>query len=930
MSDNNTPSTVEQSNIHPVQITDELKTCFINYAMSVIVDRALPNVYDGLKPVQRRSIYGMYEQKIFYGTKTVKSAKVVGDVMGRFHPHGDSAIYETIVRMAQPFSLRYPLVHGNGNFGNIDGDGAAAMRYTEISMSKICAEMVADIEKETVDTVLNYDGSETMPVVLPNKFPNLLVNGATGIAVGMATNIPTHNLTETINATIATIQNPEITISELMQYIPAPDFPTGGIIYGQEGIRRGYETGNGKVIIRAKTHVEGEEGEKQSIVIDEIPYCVRKQRLVERINECMREKLVEGITSVEDYSGKDHDVRIVIGIRKDQVPEIVLNKLFKLTDLQSSFPMNMLALVDNRPEVLNLKQMLELFIKHRKEIVIRRTVHDLAKARDRAHKLESYAVALANIDEIIELIKTSENKTVAREKLMSKGWDYGDLNSIIERTEDGKELTKPSYISDKFGCVDGLYYLSDIQADAILEMQLHRLTNLESTKIYDEYNALKEEIKEYLSILVSDEKLKSIIISELEVIRENYGDARRSVIELNTSEISKKDLIEAEAAVITLSHEGYIKYQPLDEYTTQARGGKGKRATKMKDEDFIDSMYVVNTHDTVLCFTNLGRVFSMNVYDLPLASSNSKGRPIVNMLRLNEGEKVKVILPIDNFDGERFLLFATSSGLVKKTKLNAYKNINVGGLIAIKLKEGDEIVNVAITSGKDNVVLFSSDGRACMFNEYYPGLVTDEGVDIADEDVVDEVDDDANDEGLTDDAIFSPSYKGGIRPSGRATSGVRGIKLAKSHKLVSMIVVDPNVDKFLMVCENGYGKRTLVADFPRRSRNCKGVIAIKTSERNGRLVGAIQVADSDQTILITSAGILIRVNIAPIACSGRNTQGVRIIKMEEGSSLVAIQRVLEDDRDDVTEQVVEADTTNTEGVAVQVTENQQADTPSEG
>jgi DNA gyrase subunit A len=928
MSDNSTTQSNPSSNIRPVKITEELKTSFINYAMSVIVDRALPDVRDGLKPVHRRSLFAMYGLKNFINTPTKKSARIVGDVIGKYHPHGDTAVYETLVRMAQPFSMRYPLVDGQGNFGNIDGDKAAAMRYTEIRMSKIANEMIADLEKETVDTTPNYDNTEQIPVVMPNKFPNLLVNGTSGIAVGMATSIPPHNLTEVTDATLALIDNPDIDLDGLMQYIKAPDFPTGGIIYGTSGIREAYATGNGRAVIRAKTHIEGEEDGKQSIVIDEIPYTISKKRLVERISECVRDKIIEGITEIYDYSGKDHDVRVVINLRRGESPEIVLNKLFKHTQMQISFGINMLALVDNHPEVLTLKQILQAFVKHRREIVTRRTVYDLRKCRDRAHKLEGFAVALKNIDEIIHIIRNSSNRVEAKLHLMEHGWDYGMLDSFIERATDGSELCKPDTIAEKFGCHDGKYFLSDPQCEAILDMQLHRLTGLEYDKIVSEYQDLVAQIKDLLRILDSETRLLEVIREELVYIRNTYGDQRRSVLVAESSEITKADLIEAESAVITLSHAGYIKYQPLAEYEAQARGGRGRRAAKMKDEDVIDSMYVVNTHDTILCFTSLGKVFSLKVYDLPLATSNTKGRPIVNLLRLEENEAVQAILPVNEFDKHRYLFFATERGLVKKTKLFAYRNVNVNGLKAIRLIEGDKLVNVALTTGNDTIALFSSAGFASFFNEYYPGYDDDgddsveEVAEVSDEEVAsEEVDVENSDAETTDsdneDVVVTSSANRGVKPCGRVAAGVRGIKLTPNAKLVSMIVIDPEIKDVLIACENGFGKRTYVEEFPLRSRNCKGVIAIKTSERNGNVIGAIQVAEDDQVIMINDGGVLIRTYIKQISRTGRNAQGVKLIRLDDNVKLVSMERVIGEDDEELVSEVdkVEGDVSeNIEGV----------------
>ena len=921
MSDNTTSRDTLPENVRPVKITEQLQTSFINYAMSVIVDRALPDVRDGLKPVHRRSLYSMYKLRNFYNTKHLKSARVVGDVIGKYHPHGDTSVYDTIVRMAQDFSLRYPLVDGHGNFGDADGYKPAAMRYTEVRMSKICGEMVADLEKETVDTVPNYDNSEEIPVVMPNKLPNLLINGTSGIAVGMATNIPTHNLTEVVNATVALMRNPELTVDDLMQYIPAPDFPGGGIIYGQNEIKRAYRTGNGKAIIRAKTSIDDDGNGRQKIVVTELPYGVGPAEIEKKISECIRDRTIEGITRVNNGSTKN--VHIEIFLRQNESPEIVLNKLFQQTRMQISFPINMLALVNNRPEVLNLKQIIEYFIKHRKEVVTRRTVYDLKVARERAHRLEALLVALSNIDEIINIIRSSANRQAAHEALMVHPWKYGDLSSLIQVDASGRELCKPEYIDAAFGIRDGFYYFSDPQTTAILDMPLHRLTNLERSKISEEYGELTASIKYYLEILGSEELLRNIIIEELEEIRNTYGDARRSVIETNTAEITKKDLVDPVSAVITLSHAGYIKYQPLSEYEAQKRGGRGRRATLVKDEDVIDSMYVVNTHDTVLCFTSRGKVFSINVYDLPEASSNSKGRPIVNMLRLDENESIQTIVPVNSFEENKFLFFATSNGYVKKTKLSAYKNVNAQGLRAIKLDEGVSLVNVALTSGSDVIGLFSSDGRACLFNEYSPLTPTadatvdaesenEEGADVAEEaaDVSADVENDA--EGSEDDAlVIGPNYKGGVRASGRVSRGVRGMNLAKGHQVVSMMVVDATLPYVLIATENGFGKRSPVADFPLRRRNAKGVIAIKGEDRNGRVIGAVQVTDGDEIILINNAGILVRTRVDEVSVISRYGQGVRLIRLDEGLKLVSVQRVVKTDD----EEQNEAEAPDAEGAA---------------
>ncbi len=907
MSDNDITQSNISANVKTVKITDQLKTSFINYAMSVIVDRALPDVRDGLKPVHRRSLYAMYGLKNFYGTPTKKSARIVGDVIGKYHPHGDTAVYDTLVRMAQPFSMRYPLVDGQGNFGNIDGDKAAAMRYTEIRMSKIANEMIGDLEKETVDTVPNYDNTEEIPVVLPNKFPNLLVNGSSGIAVGMATNIPPHNLTEVINATLALIKDPNITVDGLMQHLPAPDFPTGGLIYGLEGVREAYATGNGRVIMRAKVHFEGEEDNKPAIVIDEIPYNVSKKRLVEKISECIRDKSVEGITEINDYSGKDHEVRVVIKLRRGEVPEIVLNKLYKHTQMQSSFAINMLALVDNQPEILTLKLILEHFVKHRREIVTRRTVFDLKKCRERAHKLEGFAVALKNIEEIIQVIRSSANRPEAKIRLMERGWNYGMLDKLIERAADGRELCKPETISAQFGCRDGLYYLSEPQVEAILDMQLHRLTGLEYDKIVAEYGDLVKSIKEFLHILTSEERLLEVICEELVEIRETYGDKRRSEIKGVSIAITKADLIESAEAVITLSNAGYIKYQPVEEFEEQHRGGRGRKAAKMKEEDLIHSFYIANTHDDILLITSIGRVFKLKTYDLPLASFNTKGIPVVNLLSLQEKEAVQNIIAIKDFDESRYLVIATKNGFIKKLSLKHIKNINTSGKRVITLTEGDEVVDTAISSGDDLISLFTSAGFCITFNEYYPAG------DDADEQDADDDNDSANaeldsEEADTDDeaegealdnsnltieelkARYRTTKLSGLRPQGRSSRGVRGIRLKDGAQLVSMVVIDPTIPHFIIACENGYGKRSRVTDFRITARGSKGVIAINTSERNGKLVGAAQVNEDDNIIIITSNGTLIRTRVSEINVIGRQAAGVIVIKLDNDAKIVGLRK----------------------------------------
>ncbi len=909
-------------NVKQVKITDQLKTSFINYAMSVIVDRALPDVRDGLKPVHRRSLFAMYNLGIVWGTPTKKSARVVGEVIGKYHPHGDTAVYDTIVRMAQDFSLRYPLIYGQGNFGTLDGDKAAAMRYTEVRMSKLAREVVADLGpkndfKETVDLVANYDNSEMMPSVMPCRFPNLLVNGTSGIAVGMATNIPTHNMREVINATLATMENPDITVDELLQHIPGPDFPTGGIIYGVSGIREAYETGHGSIVVRARTHIEGKENEKQSIVIDEIPYAVNKKDLVEKINSCIRDKSIEGITEVNDYSGRNHAVRVVIGVRKGEAPEIILNQLFKRTTMQVHFPINMLALNDGHPEVLSLKQIISLFIKFRKEVVTRRSVHELKKNRSIAHNLEGCLVVLNNIDEVIQIIRSSVNRAEAQQRLMDKGWPFGQIDELIERAADGREICRPEDLnSDKYGIHDGLYHLSDLQAAYILDMPLHRLTGLEYNDLKDNYNDLVVKIKYLIEILNNDDKLLGVIRDELVAIRDTYGDDRRSEIQGERPEITKEDLIAAETAVITLSHDGYVKYQPVSEYQVQKRGGRGRRATKMKEEDVIDSMYVVNTHDTILCLTSLGRVFSLKVYELPTSSGNSKGHPIVNLLNLRDGEKVQSIIAVDNLeDDSRYLMLASKYGLVKKTKLSLFRNINKNGIIAISLKEGDSLVSAILTSGKDVIGIFSSDGNACIFNEYYSendaddGSVEDDSQEDANTDDnqdasenSDESDTNANaKKDISDWWNPNPNSHKGIRPMGRSASGVRAIRLRGDATVVSMILLKQDGGDILVVASNGIGKRSRLNTFRLTARNAKGVIAIKLTEKPdgtmNHVVGVLQVQPQDQLVMISSSGILIRTKVDGISIVGRNSQGVRLINLDEGTELNSIEKLLDEDEE---------------------------------
>ena len=909
-------SHLQPLNIRPVRITEQLKTAFINYAMSVIVDRALPDVRDGLKPVHRRCLFSMYMNGYDSTGKTVKSAKVVGDVIGKYHPHGDTSAYDTLVRMAQNFSLRYPLVIGQGNFGNLDGDKAAAMRYTEIKMARIANEMVEDLGprndfKETVDQVPNYDGSEMMPSVMPNRFPNLLVNGSSGIAVGMATNIPSHNLREIIDATIALIDDPNITIDGLMKFVPGPDFPTGGIIYGVSGVREAYETGRGSIIIRSRTHIEGKPGEKQCIVIDEIPYNVNKKELVTRINACIREKTIEGLTEVNDYSGRNHDVRVVIGIRKGEAPEILLNQLFKRTNMQISYGINMLALNDGHPEVMNLKQILEAFVKHRREVITRRTVHDLKRSRAQAHILEGMLVVLSNIDEVIRIIRESANKNEAKIALMNRGWDFSLLTELIARAADGSEICRPEDLEDPaYGIHDNLYHLSDRQTESILNMPLHRLTGMEYNEVQDGYKDLVAKIRSFLEILENDSVLVEVIRKELREIRDTYGDDRRSEIQGERPEITMEDLIVPETAVITMSRTGYVKYQPLAEYREQKRGGRGKRAAKVKDEDVIDNIYIVNTHDTILCFSSIGKVYPLKVYELPSSSSQSKGLPIVNLLPLEENERIISILPVDKFDEDRYLMLITKRGLIKKTSLALFKNLRKTGILAIKFMEGDTLAGSAITAGKDVIGVFASNGYAAVFNEYY-GAAAAEGDEDAEDDLpdteeagdaddADEADDDASAAQEKDISSYwnpAPDAKG-IRPSGRASRGVRAIKLAPGAEVVSMVVFKQDAGMVLTVSSSGLGKLTPLSRYRLCNRNCKGVISIKLTQHNGKqaqVVGVLQAQMNDQIVLITSDGILIRTKVEQIRVCGRFSQGVKLINIGENSELIAVEKVLGED-----------------------------------
>ncbi|NUZ09308.1 DNA gyrase subunit A [Pseudoalteromonas sp. McH1-7] len=870
--------------ILPVNIEDELKNSYLDYAMSVIVGRALPDVRDGLKPVHRRVLFAMNELKNDWNKPYKKSARVVGDVIGKYHPHGDSAVYDTIVRMAQPFSLRYMLVDGQGNFGSVDGDSAAAMRYTEVRMAKVAHELLADLEKETVDYVPNYDGTEQIPDVLPTKIPNLLVNGSSGIAVGMATNIPPHNLTEVINGCLAVIQNPDITIEELIDYIPGPDFPTAAIISGKKGIEQAYKTGRGKIYIRAKAEIEvDEKTNKETIIVHEIPYQVNKARLIEKIAELVKDKKVEGISALRDESDKD-GMRIVIEIKRGEVGEVVLNNLYAQTQLQTVFGINMVALDNNQPKCFNLKEMLDAFIIHRREVVTRRTVFDLRKARDRAHTLEGLAIALANIDPIIELIRRSPTPAEAKAALTARGWDLGNVKAMLERTGE-ENVARPDWLAEELGIRDGQYYLSEQQAQAILDLRLHKLTGLEHEKILAEYKELLDIIAELLYILSSPERLMEVIRDELVEIKDTYGDERRTEITAAAHDISLEDLINEEDVVVTLSHEGYVKYQPLSDYEAQRRGGKGRSATKMKDEDFIERLLVANTHDTILCFSTAGRLYWLKVYQLPLASRAARGKPIVNLLPLEADERITTILPVREYEEDKFIVMATASGIVKKTPLTAYSRQRASGIIAINLNEGDSLIGANITTGENDIMLFTEHGKVVRFNEKQRDSETGE----------------VKRDPETGEELLA------LRPMGRTATGVRGIKMPDDVKVVSLIVPQGE-GAILTVTENGYGKRTPLEEYPAKSRATQGVVSIKVTERNGSVVGAVQVDDNDEIMLISNRGTLVRTRVNEVSTVGRNTQGVILIRTMEEEKVVGLQRIEEIEVEDLPEgEIVEAE-----------------------
>ncbi len=843
--------------ISPINLEDEMRQSYLDYAMSVIVGRALPDVRDGLKPVHRRVLYAMSVLGNDWNKPYKKSARVVGDVIGKYHPHGDTAVYDTIVRMAQPFSLRYMLVDGQGNFGSVDGDAPAAMRYTEVRMSKIAHELLADLDKETVDFAENYDGSESEPVVMPTRVPNMLVNGSSGIAVGMATNMPPHNLGEVISACLALIDNTELTIEELMQFIPAPDLPTAAFINGVSGIRQAYKTGRGRMIMRSRAEVVENNKGRLSIIVSELPYQVNKARLIERIAELVKEKRVEGISALRDESDKD-GMRIVVELKRGEDGDVILNNLYSLTSMQCSFGINMVALVDGQPQLLNLKQILEAFLRHRREVVTRRTLYELRKARARAHVLEGLAIALANIDEVIDMIKKSANPAQAKAGLIQRIWPAGMVSDMVARAtadaaesvdgQSGLSASRPDNLDPRYGLKDDGYHLSEVQAQAILDLKLHRLTGLEQDKIVNEFQQILDIIKELIEILSNPERLLEVIREELEEIRDNYADKRRSEIMEDELDFNMEDLITEEDVVVTFSHEGYAKSQQLDVYHTQRRGGRGKSATAMKTEDFIDKLFIANTHDTLLCFSSRGKVYWLKVYQLPSAGRGSRGKPIINLLPLEEGERINAVMPVREYDENHFVFMATSSGTVKKTSLSDFSRPRSSGIKAIELRDEDRLVDVVITDGSDHIMLLADSGKSVRFSE-------------------------------TD-----------VRCMGRTAGGVRGMRIAEGNHVISMIKVEEG-GSILTATENGYGKRTNVNDYPMKGRGGQGVISIVTNERNGKIVGAVQVQNDDEIMLITNNGTLVRIAVAEISEMSRNTQGVRLIRLTNDEKLVEVEKI---------------------------------------
>lgn len=834
--------------VFPVNIEDEMKQSYLDYAMSVIVGRALPDARDGLKPVHRRVLYAMQQLGNDWNKPYKKSARVVGDVIGKYHPHGDASVYDAIVRMAQPFSMRYPLIDGQGNFGSIDGDPPAAMRYTEVRMAKIAHELLVDLHKETVDFVPNYDEAEQEPVVLPTRIPNLLVNGSSGIAVGMATNIPPHNLGEVLSACIALIDNPYLDMDALIAYIPGPDFPTAGIVNGTGGIQDAYRTGRGRIFVRARTHIEiDEKGGRQSIIVTELPYVVNKARLLEKIGELVKEKKIEGIVGLRDESDKD-GMRMVVELRRGEMSEVVLNHLYLHTQLQTVFGINIVALVDGRPQVLNLKQVLESFLRHRQEVVTRRTVFDLRKARERAHVLEGLAIALINIDPVIALIKASSSPAEARDALVARTWPSGIVIDMLQRV--GADSSRPEGLEAEYGLQEASYRLSPAQAQAILDMRLHRLTSLEQNKIIDEYQQIINLILSLLEILTDPERLMGVIREELVEMRAQYNDPRRTEIQDNHANLRLEDLIQQENVVVTLSHSGYAKAQALDAYRSQKRGGKGKSATTMKEEDFIDKLFIANTHDTLLCFSSQGKVYWKKVYELPQGARTARGKPIVNLLPLEEGERINAVLPTREFEEGKYVFMVTASGIVKKTSLADFSRPRPSGIIALDLCGGDQLVGVALTDGKREIMLFSSEGKVIRFSEQ------------------------------------------DVRPMGRAARGVKGMELSSEQRVIALIIAESGA--ILTATELGYGKRTPITEYRLQGRGGRGIISIRTTPRNGQVVGAVQVEEEDEIVLITNGGTLIRTPVCDIPLMGRNTQGVKLINLLGGERLVGIDRIVED------------------------------------
>jgi DNA gyrase subunit A len=834
----------------PISLEEEMRRSYLDYAMSVIVGRALPDVRDGLKPVHRRILYGMNQLANHWNRPYKKSARVSGDVMGKYHPHGDAAIYDTMVRMAQPFSLRYLLIDGQGNFGSVDGDNAAASRYTEVRLTRFAHEMLAELDQETVDFVPNYDGQEQEPAVLPSRAPNLLVNGSSGIAVGMATNIPPHNLGETIDACLHLLAAPHCPIEELIKLMPAPDFPTAGIIYGLSGVHEGYRTGRGRVVMRARTHFEEAGKDKQAIIVDELPYQVNKKVLLEKIAELVSDKRIEGISDLRDESDKS-GMRMVIELKRGEQPEVVLNNLYKMTQLQDAFHMNMVALVDSQPKLLSLKELLDAFISHRREVVTRRTVFELRKARERGHVLEGLAVALSNVDEVIDLIKKAPNPAEAKTRLMGKAWDSSFVRELLGRGDPAQ--FKPDGLADEFGLKEEGYRLSDVQAQAILDLRLQRLTGLEQDRIRDEYREVMVTIADLLDILAKPPRITAIIRDELTKMKEEYGDARKSEIVTVAEDISIEDLIAPQDMVVTFSHGGYVKSQPLTEYKAQRRGGRGRMATTMKEDDFIERLFVAHSHDYLLCFSNRGKLYWLKVFEVPAGSRTSRGKPIVNMFPLESGEKITAVVPVKEFDQDHYVFMATSQGTVKKTPLDEFSRPRPSGIIAVGLDEGDYLVGAALTDGKYDVMLFSSEGKAVRFEE------------------------------------------SDVRPMGRQATGVRGMRLGDGQRVVCMLAANNESKGVLTATENGFGKRTALGEYPRHGRGGQGVISIQTSERNGNVVGAVLVDDNDEVMLISTGGVLIRTAVTQIREMGRSTQGVTLIALSEGEKLAGLERIEERD-----------------------------------